>query len=170
MPQNVNGFEVFSATEMPAARPQQPRRGAKRKYPWWEMAPGFGFRFGADVIEQSARVQASNMSHSTNREFKVYTGEDGFLWCVRIDGVPRSAWPDIPRQRRLEVEPTPAGELSPSVMAIDETFANANPDGGGGTPVFGNNFRDSDFEAPADDEWSQRAAGAVEPPGDKEII
>lgn len=151
MPTIVNGFEVFGPGELPEARPQRPRRGARRKYPWWETERGAGFRFGQDVIEQSARVQASNMSHSTGYEFKVYTGKDGFLWCVRVDGLPRSAWPDIPKQSRIEEPSVPAGDLPQATAEIDSAFANTFHDDGGGVPqTFG---VERGFEtAPADEE------------------
>lgn len=150
MPSIVNGFEVYAAGELPAAKERTHRRGTRRKYPWYETERGGGFQFSQEVTEQSARVQASKMSGATGFEFKVYYDADGLLWCARVDKVPRTEWPDRgqPKAHRyLPVEPKAPGTIPPASVLIDDGDKNANYDDGAGTPaIFGKD----------DGEWQTR--------------
>lgn len=137
MPIERNGFQIGLSSELPQPRQMKPRRGARRKYPWWELEPGQWFAFAAEVTEQAARTQGSNMSASCGREFKVYPNAESRLICVRVDGLPRNQWPDIPRAERNPYTPPEPAESAPdAVEPLADTFENApGHDFGGGAPM-----------------------------------
>lgn len=69
--------------------PAQSRKkvGAKVKYPWATMKPGQWFRFADNVQPMSAKQMASLVSRQMLIRLKVFRGEDGLMYCQRIDGL-----------------------------------------------------------------------------------
>lgn len=65
-----------------------PYRSGRQKYPWAELKPGEWFKFSGNVKPGSARVMAANMGNAYAVRFHVFVGEDGDLYCRRVDGLP----------------------------------------------------------------------------------
>ncbi len=80
----VEMVKIGSADTLPAAAPY---RNGRQKYPWNSLQPGEWFKFADSIRPTSARVLASNSGNAWGRRFHVFAGEDGGLYCRRVDGL-----------------------------------------------------------------------------------
>lgn len=152
--------KTYSLEEMPDFKLL--KRGAKKKYPWFDLKPGQGFQFGASATLVGSRSQAAAAARQpapdgVQRAFAVRVSmEDQSIWCVRIDG--------LPFEEREKFRRRASPDFVASASASAATLTNP-PDsivdvpGNPGTASF------EPFEPSGDEEWDRRARGAVETDG-----
>jgi hypothetical protein len=133
---------------------RMPHRGMKMRYPWRELELGQGFVFSANIMPQSARVMASQMGKALARDFYVFMGEDGRLYCKRVDStVLRSRLEVIPQDAdgqyiRPLAEARPAAELPRAVEGTIVGQSRKTDAGADAQPQFKDPWNDPDPDVP----------------------
>ncbi len=143
--------EIIPENELPK---RMPHRGAKMRYPWRELELGHGFMFSANIMPQSARVMASQMGKALDRDFYVFMGEDGRLYCKRVDStVIRSRAQVIPQDEdgnyiRPQAEVKPAAELPKAIEGTLVGQSRKTASGSDAQPQFRDPWNDPDPDVP----------------------
>jgi hypothetical protein len=152
---------------------RMPHRGVKMRYPWRELELGQGFVFSANIMPQSARVMASQMGKALARDFYVFMGEDGRLYCKRVDStVLRSRSQVIPQDADGNyifpvAEAKPASELPRAIEGTLVGQSRKNVAGQDVQPKFQDPWNDPDPDVPVGAVHPRE--GIIEPEEDEDI-